>query len=1127
MLIGSRVLAAMQPFKGMDFGRKAHAAVHRWRRWLIAVAIVACIRALLPLALQHVIASQASKALHARVEVGDVDLALLRGGVALKEVAVFPANAAPESRPLIAWKRFSVELRWLPLFRKTIQLREVVLDSPYVSLERLKNGDLNLLALVPKASGEPTPAPTPAKVPPKPGWGLGVDRVVLRTGNLRFQDFMPVDSEPIEIRLPAIEVSNIAVRPGLYGQPAHASIEMKIDEGVLKIDSTATMREDGIAAETLIVAQQLPLRRSRVYIPKVGWSDLRGTVSIDLTHRIDTNGSRHDLRGTVGLQDLTVHVPGFEDTALAWRSLSVQIDPVDLVAQRVTVGRIALDGLSLPVRTGGKEPLPVLRAVLGTPGGAPAEAQPATASAQPTPPVEPSPVPSPAAAAQAPGKPWHWLLKAAQLTDAKLLVLHNTGRLDVGVAAEAHDLNGEGEQAGTVKLALGIGDGSLNLDGKVRLVPTGFAGHVVIDKLNLPDVVTASSAVAPEILPAGKLALDLNVDAGALAPAPGDVDVSGKIVLSNARVAPPAPKGLGFGVQSLTLACDPLHVSGVLASQPAPHQGDVRFHGKLSLSEPAVSAPGAKEPTASVKAVDLTLEDVSAPALLAKPAAAEQGPPPGDIRVRGKLNLVEPRVAAANAKEFAVAAKSVDVGFDEVLIPNAQHPKPGPMRVRLGDVSIASPNVQVTRTKEGIVLPQLTGAPAGSPQSQLAAAKESSPATTATPAAKPSFDISLAAFRLTKGRIAFSDRAVKPYYSGLISRLDIDVKGAHFPPMTASRVRLNATVAPQGTITAAGSMNPSGGTIELKVDDLVLTPFNPYANAYSSYGIGEGSLTVTTKAAFSSGGYKADSSIVLHNLDVAGLEGDSLFQQNFGIPLTVALALLKDMSGNIKLDVPVTADQEGMKVGIGTIVAGALRSALMGVLASPLKLIGLVVGRGKAPSAVPPEIAFRAGRADPTEESEGQIKQLAAFVASRPAIGVTLDAAPSTRDVRWLREQALAQELGKPQGVWRAVKNVGQGGKRERIAKALAERAKDEPGKLDEADSKTLEEWIEQRPSPAAEQIRGLVEARLAKLEHVLRDDYGVDASRITRGEVGADATDAPPAVRLEIGPIKKAAQGS
>jgi hypothetical protein len=186
----------------------------------------------------------------------------------------------------------------------------------------------------------------------------------------------------------------------------------------------------------------------------------------------------------------------------------------------------------------------------------------------------------------------------------------------------------------------------------------------------------------------------------------------------------------------------------------------------------------------------------------------------------------------------------------------------------------------------------------------------------------------------------------------------------------------------------------------------------------------------------------------------------------------------------------------------------------------------MAVAGGKAQSAAPPQIAFRVGRAEPTAESAGQIKQLGAFVASRPGVGVTLEAVSSTRDVRWLREQALAAELGKPQGVWGAVKNVGQGGKRERIARALAERARNKPGELDQDDGKTLEEWLDQRPLPAAEQIRALAEARLVKLEDILREDYAVDPSRITRGETVAEATDDPPAVRLHIGPAGKAGRG-
>jgi len=303
---------------------------------------------------------------------------------------------------------------------------------------------------------------------------------------------------------------------------------------------------------------------------------------------------------------------------------------------------------------------------------------------------------------------------------------------------------------------------------------------------------------------------------------------------------------------------------------------------------------------------------------------------------------------------------------------------------------------------------------------------------------------------------------------------------------------------------------------------MALTPFNPYATAYSAYSIADGSVTVGTKASFAPGGYKADTSILLHQFDVSGAEGDSLFQQNFGIPLTVALALLKDMSGNIALDVPLEADHEGMRVGVGTIVAGALRSALLGTLTSPLKLIGMALPGSKEQAAAPPQIAFRAGRAEPAPESEAQIKQLATFISSRPGMGVTLEPIPSTRDVRWLREHALLEELGKPQGIFGAVKNIGQGGKRERISKALAAREKDEAGELSDEDAKTLDEWLDARPSPAPDQLHALADGRLAKLESVLHDDYGVDSARIARSDATAEPTDDPPVVRLQIGIAKK-----
>src|SRR2546429_9151784 len=146
----------------------------RRRRWLVALAILVVLRAALPVGLRALLASQAGKLLEARVKIGDVDLALLRGVIALKDVAVWPGTtaAAPSSSPgaeppLVAWKRFAVNVAWLPLFHKTVELESVELDQPRVALDRLASGEINLMALVPRGEaraaaktgeGQTTPA---------------------------------------------------------------------------------------------------------------------------------------------------------------------------------------------------------------------------------------------------------------------------------------------------------------------------------------------------------------------------------------------------------------------------------------------------------------------------------------------------------------------------------------------------------------------------------------------------------------------------------------------------------------------------------------------------------------------------------------------------------------------------------------------------------------------------------------------------------------------------------------------------------------------------------------------------------------------------------------------------------
>jgi hypothetical protein len=143
---------------------------------------------------------------------------------------------------------------------------------------------------------------------------------------------------------------------------------------------------------------------------------------------------------------------------------------------------------------------------------------------------------------------------------------------------------------------------------------------------------------------------------------------------------------------------------------------------------------------------------------------------------------------------------------------------------------------------------------------------------------------------------------------------------------------------------------------------------------------------------------------------------------------------------------------------------------------------------------------------------------LADFLNSRPAMAVQLDTSITTEDVRWLREQALRADWH-DEGVFkRSVAFLTQRGPRERIGDYLAARATGGAPQLSPEDAATLQQSLDKRPAPSAEQLEALAADRLAAVESILKDK-SVDPTRITRGETGGEPVEGAPVVKLTFRP--------
>ena len=1095
-------------------------------------------RAVLPIGVARLIERQAGTALRARVEVGDVDLGILRGAAALEDVRVWEADDPPDAEPVVSWARVAANVGWWRLLRKELRLESLEIDRPRVAIDRLATGNLNLVALLPEAPPQPggeSPAAVPAAgapsperpdggadaqgtgaagAPEGPGWGVAVDRFVLRSGALRFRDLMIPEAEPIEIVLPEIDVAEVALHPGSYEQPGRLRLGLRVDRGRLDVDADLHMTQQGPVLDARLRAVRLPLRRTRVYVPNVGLSELHGEAgaALRLHYAPDTGPA---VGGTLLARDLAVTAEGLPEPALAWRQLAVRVERAALDARQATVREVRLDGPSLLVRPQHPEPLPLL-AILQRrrelaeeqAGGAGVPAEPDAGTA-PTPDTAPAPAAAPAPPAAAPSahaapaddQPWRWAVGLVRLDDLRVILLAESQRLEVTGGIEVRDLAGPEAATAPVKIALAVRDGTLGVEGTARLVPVGFAGSVSVASLALPELVALSGRVPSGVLTGGTLGLGLGVEA---APDTDGIRVHGDVALDG--LAASWPTAADTAVGSARIA-----VSGAEVSlPPTGAAGPIRVRGTVTVDALSVAQPVPAPLTLAAKRLTVTASEVTVP------AAGGVDP----THVRTDVAVEELAIAGPRPEESRIGARRVDVTAADVTIPAAG--TPGPTRVKIGAVRLDAPSVQATRTASGLLLPGTAPAPddarakASGTQAATPATPATGPAEPAAPAAAP-FELDIDTFRLAAGRIAVTDRTVKPFYVGVLQPLGIEIDRFHFPGPTMGRLRLDATSKAGGRLRLAGALGAQDGRLELTVTEFTLPPFNPYATAASSYSIPRGRLSIDTTATRRGESYNATSKIVLHDFDLGGAEGDSLFQKQFGIPLTVALALLRDLEGDIVLTVPVESDAGGTRVGVGTVIAGALRQALLGALTSPLKLAGSLFGGGGSAAAAPATVAFRPGRDALIPEAEQQLDGLGQLLASRPGLGLRLGAAAAPADVRWLTEQDVAAELAKPRGLLGTIGGLAERGTRSRVAAALAARARGEEGPLEGEDTEALERWIAERPAPSPERLAALGAARVARVQELLSQRHGIPAARVVQGEPPA-AAPAEPSLVVGLG---------
>lgn len=262
--------------------------------------------------------------------------------------------------------------------------------------------------------------------------------------------------------------------------------------------------------------------------------------------------------------------------------------------------------------------------------------------------------------------------------------------------------------------------------------------------------------------------------------------------------------------------------------------------------------------------------------------------------------------------------------------------------------------------------------------------------------------ISLNSVTLTRGRMTFTDRFVKPNYVAELSSIDGAITAVSSTSPQSAKVKVTGRVYTTAPLSISGMVQPFAKflSLDLKASakGVDLPRFNTYSAKYVGYPIKRGKLSVDLEYKIKDRALQATNHVVLNQLTF----GDKTNSPDATkLPVLLAVALLKDSRGNIDINLPISGSLDDPEFSVGGIVVRVLLNLVVKAVTSPFSLLASAFGGGEELSYV----AFAPGSAALTDDTQQRIETLTKALADRPALKMDLSgrADPKT-DLDGLRQ---------------------------------------------------------------------------------------------------------------------------
>jgi hypothetical protein len=207
--------------------------------------------------------------------------------------------------------------------------------------------------------------------------------------------------------------------------------------------------------------------------------------------------------------------------------------------------------------------------------------------------------------------------------------------------------------------------------------------------------------------------------------------------------------------------------------------------------------------------------------------------------------------------------------------------------------------------------------------------------------------VSVTEVALRDGELVFTDLSVKPPVRMAMTHLHVGMGGLSSANSRLASLAVNAKIENVAQLQISGETNPFGPQGETNLRGLLrnvnLVPLSPYAAKYLGYELTAGELSLDTALLIRARKINAENKMEIDRLTLGGkTESEDATE----LPVQVGIALLKDPSGRITLNVPIAGTLDDPEFQLQKAIIEAVLGPIKKTAMFPFAALGAQLGGG-------------------------------------------------------------------------------------------------------------------------------------------------------------------------------------